>query len=156
MKNSCSFFCIIKLNINYEFRLIFVGYTSANGYITKFSHDFINAHPDFVQSASLSMDLVQSGDDEFSSEIWLPSIILNPSNIATQLYTYYSLSYCTIPPSYTSDVSFQTSEQIITVSENSNVEINLDLTCSISGSTVIKYSTSNYGSFIQPSWISIS
>ena len=67
-------------------------------------------------------------------------------------YIYYILNKIKC---CTSDVSYLTADQTIYVTENTAAQILPDLTCSISGSTSISFSTANYMASTVPSWVVI-
>ena len=100
------------------------------------------------------MDIDQSGVNDFIFSTGQAVQSLNILSVITSSYYYISLTYSNDPP-YLSDSCFLTSEQTITVNENSSINVTPELTCSTTGITSITYSISKYETFDLPSWISI-
>ena len=70
-------------------------------------------------------------------------------SVANQTVTY------SLVMSNSSDVYLRSNDQLISVVQNSNLQIIPSLTCSISGTTDISYSLESYSGSQVPSWITI-
>ena len=115
----------------------------------------VNYHPSF-SSSSLSLVPLPDGTNDITPDISvsISSIIVDIVTITTTsnvIATYYVVSGST----YISDVSFQTNDQTILVSENSITQILPNLPCSSSSSTSIVYSLASYNGAAVPSWITV-
>ena len=83
------------------------------------------------------------------------SIISSTSkSVSLSTYTNNLLTY-TPGASYTSDVNYQTNQQVYSLIQCTNAKIIPDLPCSISGSTTISHITADYLMSAVPSWVSI-
>ena len=78
----------------------------------------------------------------------------SPLSVATISVTNQTVTY-TLIKSNSSDVYMRSSDQLISVAQNSNLQVTPNLTCSISGGTVISYSLESYSGSQVPSWVAI-
>ena len=116
---------------------------------------FASTLPDFTTSTLLMITLISGADDilpDSGQTIGTTSslTISTPS----PMYTLATVNYI-LSTSSTSDVIYQTDNQSPSVLENLSTQVIPDLTCSISGSTSITFSLSNYISSSVPVWITI-
>ena len=141
------------MKINNSFRIITVGSKSSIGYVSKYYLDLINNHPDY-SSSSMLMNTLLSGVNDITQESGIS--ISSQLSDTVSLITYFNLTLTfsqSSTDSYTSDLYYDTNDFLLNVIENSYIEVTPGLTWSSSGSTVIVYSITNYGSFTAPTWI---
>ena len=102
------------------------------------------------------MILLSSGTEDIVAESGqtIGAVTTQTVNPPSPAYTNLTVTYVA-GTSYTSDVSYLTSDQTIYVMENLTTQILPDLPCSISGSTFISFSTANYMTSTVPSWVAI-
>ena len=102
------------------------------------------------------MTVLSSGTDNIVAQsgvtIATPDVSFTP--VATVTYANQSVTYNQISSS-SSDAIIQTTTQYFTVSESTSSTQSPNLTCSLSGSTLITYSLSSYNSTVIPSFVSI-
>ena len=122
-----------------------------NYYITKFLLSLIAQHPDFVSSA-LIMDVFPSGSYDIITEAGMPALILSSPSLSPATYTNQSF---TLTRNYSTDVYYLTDSQSLSVTEKTNSQILLDLSCSLSSSTSIVFSISSYNNQEVPSWVAV-
>lgn len=136
-----------------SYRLIVTGFKSNAGFVTKFIATAIEAQTDFT-TATLSFTLQPSGTNEILTDTAASISVATSESITSATYTNQSLTY-TVTASTTSDVRYQTNDEISSVVENTSVTITPSLPCSSSGSTAITYSLSAYNGGTLPSWVAI-
>ena len=111
----------------------------------------IDAHPDFI-SNSFTMNVLTPGTNEITTDSGQTIDSITSQSITLQTYAGPSTSY-TPGSSFTSDVNYFTNDVSYSVLEGTIEQKLLDLSCSISGSTLISYSIANYLTSTVPSWI---
>ena len=115
----------------------------------------VNYHPSF-SSSSLSLVPLPDGTNDIAPDISVSiSSIIGDTITITSTPNVAVTYFVVLGSTYISDVSFQTNDQTISVSENSITQLLPDLPCSSSGSTSIVYSLVSYSGAIVPSWIAI-
>ena len=113
----------------------------------------IAAHPDFQTSASWIMSVLTPGTDDIVIDSGQTFSSITSQSVNPQVYTNIALVY--VPGvSYTSDVSYPTFDESITVVENVVTKITPEIPWSISGSTSISFNIANYLT-TAPSWVTI-
>ena len=101
-----------------------------------------------------SMDALPTGTNDITS---ITSDTLTPTNslsVADVSTTNQTVTY-SLATSNSSDIYMRSSDQLISVAQNSNLQVTPNLTCSISGATAISYSLENYSGSQVPSWVAI-
>ena len=107
-----------------------------------------------LENVSWSMNVLPEGINDLTS---IANDALTP--ISTLLVTAISVANQTVTYSLvmsnSSDVYLRSNDQLISVVQNSNLQIVPSLTCSISGATAISYSLESYSGSQVPSWVTI-
>ena len=101
------------------------------------------------------MNLLPSGTEDIVADSGQTIGSVTTQTVGTPSPAYTILTVTYVPgTSYTSDINIQINDQSISVIESNISQKTPDLSCSISGTTSIIFSISNYITSI-PSWISI-
>ena len=127
---------------------------SPNGYITKFMPQSIAAHTDFQVIATWTMNALAVGIEEIVGESGQIIGTVSIQSVFSQSYTIQPITFVLVT-SYTSDVNYLTKDQSFTVLGGTTSKLNPDLPCSLSGSTSISYSLTNYLGVTVPTWITV-
>ena len=114
---------------------------------------YIDEHPALTTS-NFEMNALASGTDEIVDDSGI-AISSSPSvDVTFATYTNQSIEYSKIS-SYISDVRYQLETQSLSISENNQEKLILNLSCSSSGSTKISYSIASYNGVDIPSFVSV-
>ena len=138
------------------------------GYITKFRPESIEAHPDFI-AGDFTMNNIASGTESITSESSVTFSTVIAESFSTQSYTDQSLTYVlqgkkiylslklNLGSNYQSPVYYPTQDQSVTISENSDQYLNLELPCnnSLASGTTISYQLASYNGVTLPSYLTI-
>ena len=101
------------------------------------------------------MNVLSSGTEEILIDSSQSIGVITYLSVGTPSPMHTNITVTYVPEdSYTSDVNYLTSDQSISVSENTEYQKTPDLLCSISGSTSISFSIANY-LISAPSWVTI-
>ena len=120
---------------------------------TKFTVQSLSAHPDF-SAAAWTMNTLNPGSEDVTLDPGQTIGSITSQTVSTTSYANQTVVYVS-GTSYTSDVNYQTSSQSLFILESTTSQVLPDLPCSISGTTTINYSISNYMTSIAPSWVTI-
>ena len=99
------------------------------------------------------MNLLASGTEDIVADSGQTIGAVTTQTVSSPIYTNLTVTYVT-GTSYTSDINFQTKDQSISVIESTTTQKTPDLPCSISGTTPITFSISDY-IITAPSWVTI-
>ena len=114
----------------------------------------IAAHTDFQVIATWTMNALAVGIEEIVGESGQIIGTASIQSVFSQSYTLQSITFVLVT-SYTSDVNYLTKDQSFTVLGGTTSKLNPDLPCSLSGSTSISYSLTNYLGVTVPTWITV-
>ena len=122
-------------------------------YTKKLVPSAFDSQTDF-STGTLTFSILSSGVKDILSDTPAAISLATTQTVGSGSYTNQSYTY-TVSSSATSDVLYQTSDQSLSVVENTSSSETPTLTCSSSGSTAITYSLSAYNGGTVPSWVSI-
>ena len=121
--------------------------------MTKFVPSSFDAQTDF-SVGTLTFNFLSSGVKDILSDTPATISSATTQTVGSGSYTNQSVSY-SVSSSTISDVLYQTSDQSLSIIENTSSSVTPILPCSSSGSTSITYSLSAYNGGTVPSWVTI-
>ena len=126
----------------------------SGGYITKYTLESILSNSDFTISTSLTMQILSSGTNDIYSVT--PASVNSPLTfaISNPPYSNQTLVY-SLTTTSSSNVYYQTSDLILSVTEGNTLITSPDLPCSNSATISILYSLGGYNGTQAPNWIKI-
>ena len=96
----------------------------------------VAAHPNFQATATWTMNILASGQEEITADIGQTIGAMSSPPVTSLILSSQLVGYIPVA-SYTSDVNFQTQDQAISALEKNTALITPNLSCSTSGSTLI-------------------
>ena len=111
-----------------------------------YQSEFQNVNWNMTELPAGTNDVTPIANDALISA---SSLSVAAISVANQTVTYYLIM------SNASDVYLRSSDQLISVAQNSNLQVTPNLTCSISGGTAISYSLESYSGSQVPSWVTV-
>ena len=133
--------------------MIFVGTLSSNIFYTKVKPEQLS-YDSYISSNTFHMSQTDSGFT-YSQDTSAPTLALAPYSITSSTVSALSLSIQQVS-SLDSDISYNWgSISSLSIFSNSIVSIPVDLSCSISGASVINYTLKGSSPLVVPSWVTL-